>query len=47
MKVNIVHVCQESEVVQILWRALWVWGWGVGTANVKEGCKLERAWKTS
>ena len=45
MKVNIVHVCQESEVVQILWRAMWVWG--VGTANVKEGCKLERAWKTS
>ena len=47
MKVNIVHVCQESEVVQILWRAVGVLVWGVGTANVKEGCKLERAWKTS
>ena len=46
MKVNIVHVCQESEVVQILWRAVSGCG-GVGTANVKEGCKLERAWKTS
>jgi len=29
MKVNIVHVCQESEVVQILWRALWGCGGGV------------------
>jgi len=37
---------KESEVVEILWRAVWVCG-GVGTANVKEGCKLERAWKTS
>jgi len=25
MKVNIVHVWQESEVVQILWRAVGVW----------------------
>ena len=37
MKVNIVHVCQESEVVQILWGAVWGWGWGLEQPMLRKG----------